>query len=98
MPTQKSLKLVLALLNLHQHAKNQLFLMFILEIQQILEPVTRLFLTMPTKTFFDQLLIYVNFYHHAKNQVISLICSGNIIDLKILQSVWLRTFWPLSQE
>ena len=44
------------------------------------------------------LLIYVNLYQHAKNQVISLICSGDMADLKILQSDWLRTFWLVSQE
>ena len=25
-------------------------------------------------------------------------CSGKMVDLKILQSDWLRAFWPLSQE
>ena len=29
---------------------------------------------------FDQVLIYVNLYPHVKNQVISLICSGDMID------------------
>ena len=31
-------------------------------------------------------------------QAISLICSGDIVDLKILQCNWLKTFWPISQE
>ena len=56
------------------------------------------FLTIPTKKYFDQLLIYVNLYQHTKNQAISLICSGNMLDWKILQSDWLKTFWPVSQE
>ena len=46
----------------------------------------------------DQLLIFVNLYQHAKNEAVSSICSGEMIDLKILQSEWLKTFWPLSQE
>ena len=33
---------------------------------------------------FDQLLIFVNLYKHAKNEDISSICSGEIVDLKIL--------------
>ena len=36
-PTQKLLKQLLALLNLHQHPKNRLFYLFILEIQPIIE-------------------------------------------------------------
>ena len=27
-----------------------------------------------------------------------MICSGEMIDLKILQSEWLSAFWPISQE
>ena len=45
---------------------------------------------MPTQKFFDKLLIYVDLHQHAKNQVFS--------HSKILQSDWLRTFWPISQE
>ena len=40
----------------------------------------------------------MNLYQHAKNEAVSLISSGKIIDLKILQSDWLRAFWPISQE
>ena len=47
---------------------------------------------------FDQLLIYVNLHQEAKNQAISFICFGDMVDLKILQFDWLRTFWPISQE
>ena len=38
------------------------------------------FLTIPTQKFFNQLLIYVNLYQHAKNKVISIICSGDMVD------------------
>ena len=57
----------------------------------------RLFFTIPNQNCFDQPLIYANLYNHAKNQA--------YVDLfwwygwlKILQSDWLRTFWPKSQE
>ena len=49
---------------------------------------------MPTQSIFDQLLVLVNLYQDAKNQPISLICSGDMVDKKILQSDWLRTFTP----
>ena len=69
------------------------FYLFILEIKLISEST---FLTMFSQTLFDQLLNYVNLYQHAKNQAILLICSGYMGDNKILQSDWLRTFWPIS--
>ena len=54
---------------------------------------------MPYQNIFEQLfLIFVNLYKNAKNEAVSSICSGNIIDIKILQSDWLRALWPLSQE
>ena len=62
--------------------KVTLFYLFILEIQSILE----------THTNFDQLLITMNLYLNAKNQTISLICSKDIDDLKILQPNCLRVF------
>ena len=40
----------------------------------------------------------MNLYQHAKNQAISLTCSEYMIDYKNLQSDWLRTFSPMSQE
>ena len=72
--TQKPVKWLLAFLNLQQHAKISLFHQFILEIQSILNYVTRL--VTPTfdhshTKFFDQLLIYGNLYQHAKNLTIS---------------------------
>ena len=51
---------------------------------------------MPNQKSFNQLLILVNLYHHAKNEAISLISSGDILDLKILQSDWLTAFWRIS--
>ena len=44
---------------------------------------------MPNQTIFDKILIFVNLYQHAKNEAISSICSGEMVDLKILQSDWL---------
>ena len=40
----------------------------------------------------------MNFYQHVKNEAVSSICSGEIVDWKILQSHWLRAFWPISQK
>ena len=81
---QKSLKLVLVFLNLHQHAKNQ----FIpsthswdtVNFRVLWPDWPHPFLVTPIQNFFDQLLIYVNLYQHAKNQAISLICSGDMVD------------------
>ena len=56
------------------------------------------FLTMLKQKILDQFLTFVNLYWHAKNKVVSSICSGKMVDLQILQSDWLRAFWPLSQE
>ena len=53
---------------------------------------------MPNQKNFDQLLIFVKLYQHAKNEAASSICSGEMVDLKILQSEWLGVFWQdLSQ-
>ena len=39
--------------------------------------------------------MFANLYQHAKNEAVSMICSEEIVDLKILQSDWLRAFWPI---
>ena len=46
---------------------------------------------------FDKLLACVNLNHQAKDQAVSLIRFGYMVDKKILQSDWLRTFWPKFQ-
>ena len=46
----------------------------------------------------DQLLVHANLYKHARYQDISLICFGDMVDEKMQQSDWLRTFWSISQE
>ena len=56
--------------------KITLFHLVIFEIQEILDPVTRLAVPIfdkcppPPKKFFDQPLIFVIIYKHAKNQFI----------------------------
>ena len=45
-----------------------------------------------------QLFTFNNLYKQDKNQGISSTCSENIVDLKILQSDWLRALWPISQK
>ena len=72
-----------------------------LRYRQFYSPVTRLYTPIsnhPHPKTFDQLLIYMNLYQHAKKQAISLVCSGDMIDQKILQSDLLKTFWPISEE
>ena len=53
---------------------------------------------MPNQKSFEQLLIFANLYQHTKNEAVLSICSGEKTDLKFLESNWLRTFWPISQE
>ena len=52
---------------------------------------------MPNQKIFNQILNFVNLHQHAKNEDVSLISSGEIIDLKTLESDWLRVFWPISR-
>ena len=47
------------------------------------------FLNLPNQKNFNQLLIFMNLHQHAKNEAVSLLCSGEIVDLKILESHWL---------
>ena len=88
-------------MNSHKHAKYQ-FLPSVnfwdkVNFRVLWPDWPRPFLTMSTQKNFDYLLIYVNLYQHAKNQTILLICSGDMAHQKILQSDWLKTFWPISQ-
>ena len=53
---------------------------------------------MSTPIFCNQLLISINLYQHAKNQSFLSLRSGDIVNLKILQSDWPKAFWPISQE
>ena len=50
------------------------------------------------KKKFNHQISFLNLYLHAKNQANSLFPSQDIAVLRILQSDWLRTFWPISQE
>ena len=53
---------------------------------------------MPHQTLFNKLLIFVNLYQLIKNKAASSISSGEILDLKVLQSEWLRAFWSICLE
>ena len=53
---------------------------------------------MPNEKILNQLLTFANLYQQDKNEAVSSICSGETLDLKILQSAWLRIFWPILQE
>ena len=101
MPTQKSLNQILAFLIFSACTKsvnlNSSFLRyFLLDPLQHRDQIGhKHILTIPNQNIFEQLLIFVNLYQHAKNKAVSSICSGEIIDLKILQSDWLRAFWSI---
>ena len=41
---------------------------------------------MPNQKKIDQLLVFVNLNQHAKNYAVSMICFGEMVDLKILES------------
>ena len=40
----------------------------------------------------------MNWRQHAKNQAISSFCSGDTADIKMVQSGWMRVFWPISHR
>ena len=40
----------------------------------------------------------MDLHQYAKNQAFSSFCSSDIVNLKILQSEWLRAIWPISWE
>ena len=50
------------------------------------------FLTMFILKMFNQLYVVVNLYQHGKNE------TGEMFDLKILQSEWQTAFLPTPQE
>ena len=53
---------------------------------------------MPNQEFSNQPLTAMNLYQHAQGQAILSIYSGDIVDLKILWSDWLKAFSHTSQK
>ena len=51
-----------------------------------------------TKTVIDQILIFFEHISTCKKSDYFIDFAGDIVHLKILQSDWQRTFWPISQE
>ena len=47
---------------------------------------------------FNQPLLFVNLYQNGKYETVTSICPEEMLDLKIPQSEWLRTFCPISEE
>ena len=100
MLTSKIFNHLLICVKLYQHAKNQL-VRLVLSWDTILDSrdqISHTHFDQPHQKLFNPLLTLVNLYQHAKNEAVSSICSGEMLDLKILQSEWLRAFWPISQE
>ena len=50
------------------------------------------FFITPTPILSNQLLTSINLYQHAKIQTFSSMCSGDTVNLKMLQSYWPRAF------
>ena len=69
-------------LMLTKKQKISFFQLLILEIHSVLESCNQIDHT------------HLNWYQHAKNEAMSLICSGDFIHLKILQSDCQRDFGP----
>ena len=71
-----------------------------LKYSQLLDPMTRLATTIfddaHRKNFWSTFSLS-EFASTCKNEAILLISSGDMVDKKILQSDWLRKFWPISQ-
>ena len=76
------------------YKKINYFHLFILQTQLILESRDQIgqthILIMPNQKIFKQLLKFVDLHQHAKNETVQSICSREIVNLKILQSDWLR--------
>ena len=76
--------------------KISLFHQFILEIEPILESHDKSshahFWPCTPKNISTNFLIFMSLYQYAKNQAIALISSGDMADVKIVQSDWLRAF------
>ena len=91
LPTQNIFEHLLICLNLYQHTKKLVnsICSFSRYIQEWTDALPKKFLW--TFNFCEFLSTY-------KNEAVSSICSWEIVDLKIQQSVWLRPFWPVSQE
>ena len=92
----KNFQSTLSCVKLYQYAKHHLVPSF-LSWDTINFRVSRpdwphSFLTTPCKKLFNQLLIFVNLYQHVKNE------TGEMFDLKILQSEWWRAFLPTPEE
>ena len=88
-------------LNLHEFApacKTQLISSIHSLMQSILESRDHSSHTHFNQKILDRLLIFVNLYQHATKWGYFIDLLQRIVDLKILQSDWLRAFWPTSQE
>ena len=85
MPTQKNFDQLLIFVNLHHHAKKQLFNLFILQVQSVWVPSpgwAHPFLTRPSPKIFNHILICMNFYQHTKNQLIPSVHSWDQLVLE----------------
>ena len=47
---------------------------------------------------FQSTLNFYEFKSTWKNDLVSSICSGEMVHLKLLETDWLRAFWPIAQD
>ena len=91
LPTQNIFDHLLICLNLYQHTKKLVnsICSFFKYIQEWTD-------ALPKKCLWT--FNFCEFLRTCKNEAVSSIYSWEIVDWKIQQSVWLRPFWPISQE
>ena len=78
--------------------KTSIFYKFLFEIQPILVSLDQgchtHFSPCPLEYFQPTSFFFIKIFHQA----FSSLCSGDLVNLKILQSEWPRAFWLISQE
>ena len=95
MPTQKMFDQLLIFVNLDQHAKNQLFHLFIPQIVNFGVPSRdwpHPDLTKPSPKIFNHLLICMNLYQHVKNLLIPSVHSWDIVNFRVQRLDWSNQF------
>ena len=101
-PSPQIFEQLLIFVNLYQHAKNQLFQLFILQFRQFQEPTTKLitplfdymFKWLYVPQMFKNLSICMNLYQHAKNWLIP---SSDTVNFRV-QRQWSHPFLAIPNQ
>ena len=90
---------ILAFLNLQQLEKTDHSInSFLIPLESHKQTGHTHFWPCPLKDIFINFILCEFVSTCKKSKKNSQICSGDIVDFKILQFDWLRIFWPISQE